>query len=199
MHERTNTTRRDTDRAQTTLDFAIAMGVFLLAVAFVFTFIPTLTAPFLDGDQELSAASDRTASHLSEGALGHPDEPFVVTEECATAFFDSEDAPPACGFSGDDTRTHLGLSERIDVEVELVRVDGASEDRLCLTEDGDVGIDDGSTNCDVEYHVTTNEDQSGIDSTTVSRRVVSIAADDCGFADTEAGESCDATLRVTVW
>ena len=42
-------------RAQSPLDFAIAMGIFLVAVTFVFTFIPSLTAPFVEGNQDRSA------------------------------------------------------------------------------------------------------------------------------------------------
>lgn len=34
------------DRGQTTQDFAIGIGIFLLAIAFVFAFVPTVITPF---------------------------------------------------------------------------------------------------------------------------------------------------------
>jgi len=80
---------QDSTRGQTVIDFAIAMGVFLVAVAFVFTFIPSLTTPFVEGNQDTSVTADRVASHLAEGALGDPADPFVVDEGCAEVFFDA--------------------------------------------------------------------------------------------------------------
>lgn len=166
----------DRTRAQTTLDFAIAMGVFLLAVAFVFAFVPTLTSPFVDGTQDHTAAADRIASHLAEGALGDPSEPYVVQESCVTAFFDEvadDEIPDACGFSGNTTREHLGISDRLDVSVELLRYDG---DRTATVHER-VG----------------NSPPEGT-STTVARRVVTL--DGCDIEDATA---CDFTLRVVVY
>ena len=198
-----NGTKRSEDRsrAQTTLDFAIAMGIFLLAIAFVFSFVPTFVAPFADGDQELSAASDRLASHLAEGALADVDDPGVVRETCATPFFDNSTAPAECGYSGDDTRTHLGVSDRFDVEVEIVRVVDGEEELLCVDEDGTISHE-AAGDCDSEdlrYNVSTSESGSEYGSVTVSRRTVTVAGDDCGFADTHAGEACDAIMYVRVW
>ena len=186
------------DRAQTVLDFAIAMGIFLLALAFVFSFVPSLTAPFVDGDQEMSAASDRTASHLAEGALADVNETHVVREPCLSAFFENDTAPDECGFTGDDTRTHLGISDRIHVEVELVRRENSEEQVLCLDEE-DMVTHEGTGDCDgLYFNVSTGGSSTG-QSTTVTRRTVTVASEDCAFADTAAGEACDTTLYVRMW
>ena len=191
----------DDDRAQTVLDFAIAMGIFLLALAFVFSFVPSLTAPFVDGDQEMSAASDRTASHLAEGALGDVNESHVLREPCMTAFFENDTAPDECGFSGDDTLTHLGLSERFDIEVVLVRVDDGEEYELCLNDDETPRVShEGEGDCaDTYYNVSTAGDTAYRDSVTVSRRTVTVANEDCAFGDPSSGDPCDATMYIRMW
>ena len=196
-----NGTRRtgDRTRAQTTLDFAIAMGIFLLAIAFVFSFVPTFVAPFADGDQELSAASDRIASHLAEGALADVDDPGVVRETCATPFFDSATAPGECGYDGDDTRTHLGIGNRFDVEVELVRNHEGEEAVLCLNGDGYVSHEEDDDCDDTYYNVSTTETFGDRGSVTVSRRTVTIDGSDCDFDAVDDGEACDVTMYVRVW
>ena len=175
--------------AQTTLDFAIAMGVFLLAVAFVFTFIPSLTAPFLDGGQDHSAVSDRTASHLAEGGLGDPNQPYVVNESCATDFFADD---PYCGFDGETLNERLGLSDRHQVNVTMYRVENGASHRVCLSEDGDV-THEAAGNCDDDHRYAVGSDVSDGASTTVTRRVVSF--EECEFNE----EGCDVTLFVEVW
>jgi hypothetical protein len=193
-------------RAQTTLDFAIAMGIFLLAVSFVFTFIPSLTAPFVDGTQENSVVSDRVANHLAEGGLGDVNDPGVVAEPCLSAFFNSSNvsASDGCGFTGNTTSEHLGISDRFDVAVELVRVypGNPADDRestLCLTDGGVVSDYEQSSNCDIAYNQSTADQPPDGASVTVSRRTVTVASEDCAFADPSNGEACDATMYVRVW
>ncbi len=182
-------------RGQTTLDFAIAMGVFLLTVAFVFTFIPSVTAPFIDGGQEQPAAADRIGSHLAEGALGDPSEPYVVREECASVFFNRTttdgDIPNGCGFVGNTTHERVGLAERSNLHVEIVRRNETGvENAACLDDDGMVSHD-GHGSCDLEYSV--GDDSAPANSVTVATRVVVFEA--CEFE----GDGCDAILRVEVW
>ncbi|MXV63994.1 hypothetical protein GS429_18385 [Natronorubrum sp. JWXQ-INN-674] len=53
------------DRGQTTQDFAVGIGVFILAVAFVFSFLPTILTPFdstVSGGE--TAQADRIADRL---------------------------------------------------------------------------------------------------------------------------------------
>lgn len=173
-------------RAQTTLDFAIAMGVFLLAVAFVFTFIPSLTSPFIDGNQEQSAIADRMASNLVEGSLADPNDPYVLDVACTTGFFEetNDAGTDHCGYTQETTdfRERIGVSDRPNVNVSLVRIDASTRETttLCERTDGDVG----SESCDVVYQI--GGDPADADSITVARRVVSI-------------DGTDATLFVRVW
>jgi hypothetical protein len=169
-------------RAQTTLDFAIAMGVFLLAVAFVFTFIPSLTAPFVDGNQEQSAIADRVATNLVEGQLADPDEPYVLNVTCTTAFFENS-SQDGCGYRSDPgIRQRIGVSDRPKVNVTLVTIDADTRDRTLLCDDGADGIQVGG--CSDPYQV--GGDHSNAESITVARRVVTI-------------DGTDATLFVRVW
>lgn len=190
------------ERAQTTLDFAIAMGIFLLAVAFVFTFIPSLTSPFIDSNQDRSVVADRTASHLSEGALGDPSDPLVLEEPCSTAFFGNTDVPAECGgmgnYTSDQPRKRLGLSDDIGFYIRLVQVNssetGADRYRtVCLANDGTViHEEDGSRTCDVRYEI--GNEPGTASSVTVARRIVTMES--CEF---EGADACDATLLVEVY
>ncbi|USZ70725.1 DUF7287 family protein [Natronosalvus halobius] len=51
-------------RGQTTQDFAVGIGVFLLAVAFVFSFVPSLITPFSASTAPESAQADRIAGEI---------------------------------------------------------------------------------------------------------------------------------------
>ena len=187
------------NRAQTPLDFAIAMGIFLLAVTFVFTFIPSLTAPFVEGDQDKSVTADRVASHLAEGALGDPAEPFVVDDSCAEPFFDGTTPPAHCGFSGSDLGERVGVdTDRLQVNITIEQVDpdatGDARFRTVCIDDGNGEVSHAgntSITCDEEFVV--GETAGDDDSVVVARRIVTIPG--CTF-DTE---TCDATLRVEVW
>ncbi|GAB3668765.1 DUF7287 family protein [Halopiger thermotolerans] len=60
------------DRGQTTQDFAIGIGVFILAVAFVFSFLPSIVTPYDSsvGGAETAQAdriADRVVQNLSTG------------------------------------------------------------------------------------------------------------------------------------
>lgn len=70
-HSKTPSDSR-TERAQTTQDFVIGIGIFLLAVAFVFSFLPSLLTPYApavdDGDV---AQADRIAGEVLETVEGN--------------------------------------------------------------------------------------------------------------------------------
>ncbi|MCU4752712.1 hypothetical protein OB919_12120 [Halobacteria archaeon AArc-curdl1] len=51
-------------RGQTTQDFAVGIGIFLLAVAFVFSYVPTLITPFSASTASDSAQADRIATDI---------------------------------------------------------------------------------------------------------------------------------------
>lgn len=77
-------------RAQTTLDFAIGMSVFLIAVTFVFSFIPGMLQPFTGSNEAKTVVADRVADSLAEGMLGDPSEPYILDRTCTIAFFAAE-------------------------------------------------------------------------------------------------------------
>lgn len=182
------------DRAQTPLDFAIAMGIFLLAVTFVFTFIPSLTAPFVDGNQEGTAVADRVASHLVEGSLADPDDPYLLNVTCTTGFFEEDDSATIedCGYETTpaDFRNRIGVSDRPNVNITLVRVDASTREETVLCDDGNGNVvEANNSDCDtgsgaVVYRI--GGDPSSAVSVTVARRVVGI-------------DGMDATLFVRVW
>jgi hypothetical protein len=195
---------RLTDRAQTPLDFAIAMGIFLLTIAFVFSFVPSLTTPFVDGNQDQSPAADRVASHLTQGALADPNDPFVVQEACASVFFNEStnhtQIPAGCGYNGSTLGERVGISDRLRVNVTVLHVNTSEsgDDRfrtVCAAENGTVyheeTIDCGHADIESVYRVGDRPPDDG--TVTVARRIVAIPG--CEFGT----EACDATVRVAVW
>lgn len=86
-------------RGQTQIDFAVGAGVFLLALAFVVAFVPTLFDPFAVADSASPLVSDRvadgavdllgTSTNVSgEATAVHtPTEPGVLSPACTVAFF----------------------------------------------------------------------------------------------------------------
>lgn len=80
------------DRGQTTLDFAVGMSIFLIAVAGVISFTPSLLEPFEGGGTEDTIVANRVASQLVEGTLTDPEQPFVLDKACTTAFFAPENS-----------------------------------------------------------------------------------------------------------
>ncbi len=97
--------RRGDDRGQTVLDYAIGVGIFLVAVTFVVATIPGMFSPFLGaGDTQVA---DRVATSLATEQLGSPGEPYVLDADCTAAFFEQLDGGPAasddCRFDTDAT------------------------------------------------------------------------------------------------
>jgi len=116
-------------RAQTTIDFAIAIGLFLVVVAFVVAFVPTIFAPFqsIGGPQ----TADRIATALATDRLGEPSTPYVLNETCTNAFFEQlesgTDAPTTCRFdtTADNTSAMFALSGPGGVNVSVSHLDGS--------------------------------------------------------------------------
>jgi len=81
-----------TDRAQTTLDFAIGMSVFLITTAFVFTFAPGLVAPFTGGQEAAPVVANRLADDLVQDELAVEGDPYVLNETAVQALPSDENA-----------------------------------------------------------------------------------------------------------
>ena len=59
-------------RGQTTQDFVVGIGIFLLAVAFVFSFVPSIITPYTAATTAETAQADRIADAIvSEYDEGH--------------------------------------------------------------------------------------------------------------------------------
>ena len=120
------------ERAQTTIDFAIGISLFLVVTAFVIAFVPTIFAPFQS--TEGPGTADRIATSLSTDRLGDPSEPYVLNGTCTDGFFDQLNggsAPSTCRFntSAGTTRGTFALDDTRDVNVTIRRPDGAIADR----------------------------------------------------------------------
>jgi hypothetical protein len=121
--------RTGATRGQTTLDFAIGVGVFLLVVAFVVAFVPTIFEPFERTDRGTQVA-DRLATSLSTDLLGDPGSPYVLDDRCTRAFFEQldtgVDAPPECRYNttAETTSEVFALGDRTGVNVTVEELDG---------------------------------------------------------------------------
>lgn len=74
-------------RAQTTMDFAAGISIFLVTVAFAFTFLPGVVTPFTDTDVGEPVTANRVADHLATDRLGSPNTPYVLDDDRTAAFF----------------------------------------------------------------------------------------------------------------
>ncbi|WP_117591728.1 DUF7287 family protein [Haloprofundus halophilus] len=182
---------RSSSRAQTTIDFAIGAGVFLLAVAFVVAFVPSMLSPFAGGGQEDTVVADRVASQLVGGTLSAPETPYRVDGECAAAFFDASVAgDPDCEFDTDASTVNerVGVSDRVRLNVTLDGDrTGDGVERLCWDDDERRIVEADASGCDdanrFEAGPTPPTDSSSV---VVAWRTVSLA-----------GET--AQLEVRVW
>ena len=136
------------DRAQTALDFAAAMGVFLLALAFVLAFIPSMFAPFFDAGAGSELRGDRAAATLVEAELvEEPGSPAVLDPDAIESFFD--------GCDEDRLDEILGLAGGVAIEI----------------------VDSDGTPYETAGGVQASCGESADETETVSRRLVSIEDD----------------------
>jgi len=115
------------ERGQTLLDYAAGVGVFLLAVAFVFALVPTVFSPYqspIESDQ--TAQAERLTTELV-AELGADDDRGRMDPTAATELFSPSVAPT----TGDQLRSRYGFGGEVQVNVSLVTATGAAADRLC--------------------------------------------------------------------
>lgn len=179
-------------RAQTTIDFAIGAGVFLVAIAFIIAFMPAMFSPYLDGTQEETVAADRMAGQLSKGVLADPERPYLLDSACTVDFFnDSQTSPPPdCRFdqSVTDVREKLGVDDRFGLRVEL-REPGEAQEALCWNASAEAVVPEESGACDPDAGDTvfvTGDELTEVESVVVARRSITI-------------DGREGTLFVRVW
>ncbi|MFC4406109.1 DUF7287 family protein [Haloarchaeobius iranensis] len=116
--------QRDSDRAQTTQDFAVGISVFLLTVGFTFGFLPTLLSPFGSpvGD-DITAKSDRVAgTMINDFAVDGEPRTLNATELDAWLNTDIDGDGTALRNDEDDLREYFGLRASADINVTVMNV-----------------------------------------------------------------------------
>lgn len=147
-------------RAQTTIDFLIGAGVFLLVFAFVLGIIPGMIDPFSD-NQETPLVADRIATQISEGMLAEPDRPTVLNQTCVNAFFNQSLGNGSnCALKFDDSQTdmssRLGVEDKYSVNVTIQRDVNDDGDSEVLVTDGQNVSTSGHTRLAIGPNVPTN-------------------------------------------
>lgn len=174
-------------RGQTTLDFAIGVGVFLISVAFVLSFVPGMIQPFETNTQEEMSVADRVATQLAKSMLGGPS-PYVLGDECTVEFFRTDATAPGgvtCPFNENDlgdTGTlpgRLGIDAEHDVQVRIQGdIDGdGTHATLCWDAAGGKIIEQGNADCDGSdtiFDVSTGTPPTSTGSVNTGERVVSL-------------------------
>ena len=119
---RTTDDRSRDRRGQTNLDFVVGVSLFIVAVIFVWLFLPNLFAPFTaSGAHGDSVAADRAANRLANDVPGNGTGPSQVDELCLVSFFNSSLSDRRCGFNNSDPiGERLGLRGNAPVNVTLV-------------------------------------------------------------------------------
>ena len=132
----------DDERGQTVLDYAIGVGIFLVAVTFVVATIPGMFAPFVGaGDAQIA---DRVATSLSTERLGAPDDPYLLERDCTVAFFEQldggADVPADCRFDSSATTLQemfaLDSGQALQVRIEKSGGGAAVVDGVTLSAGG---------------------------------------------------------------
>jgi hypothetical protein len=111
-------TASDAARGQTTIDFAVGATLFLLTMAFVFTFVPVMFQPFATSQSDPLVA-DRVANRLATDVLGGPTEPYVLNTTCTTAFFANNAPPTGCSYPYDTASDHPNLALGVDADTTI--------------------------------------------------------------------------------
>ena len=173
----------DASRAQTQLDFAVGAGVFLVALAFVIGFTPTLFEPFAAGESASPIVSDRIAAgaldllgESSAGATLHtPTEPGVLSPGCTVAFFTANatlDEQLDCPFNASEDPAAL-FGHDGDVQVVIHELDERAPRDGTELPGVDLATEAGSFE-NVTLSRSSGDPQTAADDTTVSGRVVSL-------------------------
>jgi len=108
-------------RAQTPIDFAVGAGVFLLTLAFVVAFVPSLFDPFAAADTAAPLVSDRIAAALADDVLAaSPADPGVLSPACTVAFFEPNGTLATDAGCADGVATSPDAQFGLDRDVQVV-------------------------------------------------------------------------------
>jgi len=135
-------------RGQTTIDFALGISIFLVALAFIVVFVPGMLQPFVGGSQAETPAANRVADDLSQRLLGNASEPYVLDTDCTREFF-TAGAPAACQFDAGTIQEQVGVLDRTNVNVTIrgnVTSDAGSN-TVCWNGANDQFVEQDDANC----------------------------------------------------
>jgi len=123
------------ERGQTSVDFAISMGVLLVAVVTAVAFLPQITGPFVDLPGENPLIADRTADQLVETQLAANDTAGTLDPVCTLYFFNDTSpinpCPTFSSASGTTVNDKLGLDDDVHVRVTVEQnVSGSAEPEI---------------------------------------------------------------------
>ena len=163
------------DRAQTPIDFAVGAGVFLLTLAFVIAFVPTLFDPFSAAETASPVVSDRVAAAVAGDLLAaSPAEPGVLSPGCTVAFFTADDGladDAGCGFNASAPPSEqFGLDGDVQVIVHALDERAPSENPATVT----IVTEHGTFEAVELDRATGAPTGTSRDDITVSQRLVSI-------------------------
>jgi hypothetical protein len=170
-------------RGQTTIDFTLGVVVFIVAILFVFTFVPGILSPFRLAGSEDPALSDRVADSLAQGTLGSPESPHELDRYCTVEFFDGSrsDSPSECRYTGGNLEERLTLdsTQRVNVTLNADRDGDGETELLCWQSEDDAdGValkETGSCGGTDAVTLAAGDDvPRGTSSTVTARRVVSL-------------------------
>ena len=119
MRRREHTAGTERSRAQTTIDYAVGIGIFLLAIAWVVGTVPQIVQPF-DDTQDRPLVANRAADRLANDALSPPGEQTVLADECVEGFFQNSSPPADCEYDTGPVYDAVGLDSQYDVNVTLL-------------------------------------------------------------------------------
>ncbi|GAB7008497.1 DUF7287 family protein [Halorubrum trueperi] len=165
-------------RAQTPIDFAVGAGVFLLTLAFVVAFVPTLFDPFTAAETASPIVSDRVAAGVAGDLLAaSPAEPGVLSPACTVAFFeDGEGNATLADAAGcpdgieNDTAVQFGLDEEVLIVIHALNESNPSESPANVT----VATRHGTFENIKLNRTSASPDTVDGDDVTVSQRLVSL-------------------------
>lgn len=112
--------RRGRTRGQTTIDFAVGIGLFLLTVAWVVGTVPQILQPF-DAQQERPLVANRAADSLTKELLVDDNTSNVLDKTCTEAFFDGNSPPAGCQYGDPDPHTATGINDGYGLNITLIR------------------------------------------------------------------------------
>lgn len=173
-------------RGQTTLDFAIGVSVFLLALVFVFAFVQGTLLPFTDGAQEETVSSNRVADLLVKDLLVDTDRPYILNGTCTAALL-SDDSGNGCGFDGATLPARLDIADDQSINVSMRGDPDGDGDNGLLCWDAGTGtvLNSGHTDCNTDLTYGPAPPTSA-DTAVTARRLVDI-------------EEMRASIEVNMW